>query len=95
MMTAIPYFKEIILSSFSCDECNWKNTEVQFGGKIADKGVKLTCTVTRADYLNRNCVKSEFATISIPELDLEIPPITQKGSINTIEGFLRKTVEGL
>ena len=95
MMTTIPYFKEIILSSFNCPECNWRNTEVQFGGKIEDKGVNLSCKVTRKDYLNRNVVKSEFATIKIPELDLEIPPITQKGSINTIEGILRKTIEGL
>ena len=45
--------------------------------------------------LNRSIVKSEFATIRIPELDFEIPPQTQKGSINTVEGFLMKTIEGI
>ena len=40
-------------------------------------------------------VKSEFATIKIPELDLEIPPMTQKGSIKTVEGFLLSTIEGI
>jgi hypothetical protein len=40
-------------------------------------------------------VKSEQATIRVPELDLEIPAQTQKGSVNTIEGFLSKTAEGL
>jgi zinc finger protein len=45
--------------------------------------------------MNRNVVKSENATIKVPELDLEIPPQTQKGSINTLEGFLAKTIEGL
>ena len=40
-------------------------------------------------------MKSEFATIRIPELDLEIPPITQKGSVKTIEGYLLATIEGL
>ena len=45
--------------------------------------------------MNRSVVKSEYATIRIPELDLEMPPITQKGSINTVEGFLQKTIEGL
>ena len=45
--------------------------------------------------MNRNVVKSENAIIRIPELDLEIPPQTQKGSVNTIEGFLAKTIEGL
>jgi zinc finger protein len=45
--------------------------------------------------MNRSVVKSECATIRIPELDLEIPPQTQKGTINTLEGFLQKTIEGL
>ena len=45
--------------------------------------------------MNRSVVKSEHATIRIPELDLEIPPETQKGSINTIEGLFQKTIEGL
>ena len=45
--------------------------------------------------MNRNVVKSEYATITVPDLDLEIPPQTQKGTINTIEGYLAKTIEGL
>jgi zinc finger protein len=45
--------------------------------------------------MNRNVVKSDYATIHIPELGLEIPTVTQKGSINTIEGFLSKTIDGL
>jgi C4-type Zn-finger protein len=40
-------------------------------------------------------VKSEFATIRVPEAGLEIPPETQKGSIKTIEGYFMSTVEGL
>jgi len=35
MYTKIPMFKEIILSSFHCEHCGTKNTEVQFGGKLA------------------------------------------------------------
>ena len=40
-------------------------------------------------------MKSEYATIRIPEIDLEIPPQTQKGSINTIEGFIQRTIMGI
>ena len=40
-------------------------------------------------------MKSEFATIRIPEIDFEIPPQTQKGSIKTVEGFLLSTIEGI
>jgi zinc finger protein len=53
-----------------------KNTEVQFGGKIGDFGVKFELIVKEKNDFNRSVVKSEYATIKIPELDLEIPPIT-------------------
>jgi zinc finger protein len=86
---------EIILSSFECLECGWKNTEVQFGGKLADFGVRYELRVVSSLHMNRSIVKSENATIRIPELDLEMPPETQKGSINTVEGYIAKTVEGL
>ena len=45
--------------------------------------------------MNRNVVKSEYATIKIPDLDLEIPPITQKGKLTTIEGFIRNAKENI
>lgn len=40
-------------------------------------GVKYTLTCVDMKSLNRSVVKSEFATIIIPELELEIPPQTQ------------------
>ena len=76
MYTKIPMFKEIILSSFSCEECGYRNNEVQFGGKLSDYGCRYKLVVTDQDGLNRSVVKSEFATVKIPELELEIPPQT-------------------
>lgn len=37
--------------------------------------------------MNRRIVKSDHATITVPEIDFEIPPITQQGTLNTLEGF--------
>ena len=45
--------------------------------------------------LNRQIVKSDRATVTIPELDFEIPPITQKGVFTTIEGLLDRAIENL
>ena len=45
--------------------------------------------------LNRSVVKSENASIRIPELDFEIPAQTQKGSIKTVEGYLLASIEGI
>lgn len=83
------------MSSFACEHCGFKNTETQFGGKIGDFGVRYELKVVSTVHMNRNVVKSDYATITIPELGLEIPTITQKGSISTIEGFLSKTIDGL
>ena len=95
MLTKIPYFKEIIVSSFSCEHCNNFNSSVQPAATHADKGIRYTLTVSNTTDLNRQVIKSEFATITIPEIDLEIPREAQKGSCSTVEGFLTKTKEGL
>ena len=95
MMTKIPMFKEVIISSFQCEHCGNKNNEVSFGGKLEKQGILYKFTATTPDCLNRSAVKSEFATIRIPELGFEIPPITQKGSVNTLEGFFLNSIDGL
>jgi zinc finger protein len=95
MFTKIPYFKESMLSAFHCDHCGTKNSEVSFAGKLEDYGVKYVVNVVNAVAFNRTVVKSEFCTITIPEAGLELPPATQKGSIKTIEGYFRTTIEGL
>lgn len=40
-------------------------------------------------------VKSDAATASVPELEFEIPPATQKGTITTVEGLLREAGDAL
>lgn len=95
LMTKLPFFKEIIVASFSCEECGYRNSSIDFGGELAEQGVHMELNVTNSQMLNRYIIKSDFTTLSIPKLDLEIPPQTQKGSLNTIEGFLKKTQEGL
>jgi zinc finger protein len=95
LLTQIPYFREVILMSFLCDSCGFKNTEVQFGGEIKEKGCKRTLHLKEAEDLNRQLIKSDSASLYIPDVDFEIPAGTQRGVINTIEGILRKAVSGL
>lgn len=80
--------------SFCCEECGYKNNEVQSGGKLADVGTKITFTLIKSEDLSRDVVKSEFATILIPELEFEVPP-SKKGYLNTIEGFLNNYIDEL
>ncbi|XP_074531066.1 zinc finger protein ZPR1 [Halichoeres trimaculatus] len=95
LLTKIPFFKEIIVSSFSCENCNWSNTEIQSAGRIQDQGITYTLKVESKQDLNREVVKADSATTRIPELDFEIPPFTQKGALSTVEGLLDRAVAGL
>lgn len=95
LLTRIPFFREIIVSSFTCDHCHWSNTEIQSAGQIQEQGVCYTLKITTKQDLNREVVKADSATTRIPELDFEIPPFTQKGSLSTIEGLLDRAVSGL
>lgn len=90
MMTKIPFFKEMIVMSFRCDKCGYRNNEVQSGGKVELNGVRVIAIVDGTRDLNRQVVKSEHCTVRIPELDFEIPSQTQKGSMTTIEGLIMK-----
>lgn len=95
LLTKIPFFKEIIVSSFNCDNCGWTNCEIQSAGRIQDQGICYTLKVESKQDLNREVVKADSATTRIPELDFEIPAFTQKGSLSTIEGLIDRAVAGL
>uniref|UniRef100_A0A673WWJ4 Zinc finger protein 259 n=1 Tax=Salmo trutta TaxID=8032 RepID=A0A673WWJ4_SALTR len=96
LLTKIPFFKEVIISSFTCPNCSWSNTEIQSAGRIQDQGIAYTLKVKSKQVdMNREVVKADSATTRIPELDFEIPPYTQKGSLSTIEGLIDRAVEGL
>ncbi|XP_075695913.1 zinc finger protein ZPR1 [Rhinoderma darwinii] len=95
LLTKVPFFKEIIVSSFTCDSCCWSNTEIQSAGRILEQGVRFSLSVTNKRDVNREVVKTDYATTRIPEIDFEIPACTQKGALTTIEGILERTIVGL
>uniref|UniRef100_A0A0E0AWH6 Zinc finger ZPR1-type domain-containing protein n=1 Tax=Oryza glumipatula TaxID=40148 RepID=A0A0E0AWH6_9ORYZ len=90
LMTMIPHFREVVLMAFECPHCGERNNEVQFAGQLQPKG----CCY-RLEILNRQVVKSDSATIKIPELDFEIPPEAQRGSLSTVEGIIMRAVDEL
>lgn len=96
LFTKIPHFKEVVLMAFSCEHCGHESTDVQYGGEIQQKGVRYTLKVTaNTKDVSRQVVKSDHASILLPHIEFEIPSDTQKGSLNTIEGFLTTAAEGL
>ncbi|XP_078168218.1 uncharacterized protein LOC144562798 [Carex rostrata] len=97
LLTRIPHFREVVLMAFECPHCNERNNEVQFAGQLQPKGCHYQLEVPsgRTEILNRQVVKSDSATIKIPELDFEIPPEAQRGSLSTVEGVIARALDGL
>ncbi|KAI4370309.1 hypothetical protein MLD38_018672 [Melastoma candidum] len=97
LLTLIPHFRKILLSAFECPHCDERNNHVEFAGVLPPKGCRYKLEVPAGDQkvLNRQVVKSESATIKIPELDFEVPPEAQRGSLSTVEGILVRAADEL
>jgi zinc finger protein len=87
LLTDIPFFRSVIISSFSCEFCYLRNTEVQSSGALCEFGCAIKLKVTSKEDLKRDIVRGEWATTYLPELELTIP-CTNKGYMSTLEGFL-------
>nr|XP_053652002.1 zinc finger protein ZPR1-like [Cherax quadricarinatus] len=79
-MTRIPHYKDVILTSFECDYCGNKNTGFQLG-QVQEQGVRYELYLENEDDLSRQVVRSGHATVSVPEVQLEIPGNTDKGDV--------------
>jgi len=93
LLTMIPFFKEVIIMSFRCPHCGFNNSEIQSAGQIQELGSTYTVKVTTREDLNRQLVKSEYCTVTIPEYELTLPP--GKGQLTTIESIVSSTVADL
>ncbi|KAL3886872.1 hypothetical protein ACJMK2_026833 [Sinanodonta woodiana] len=92
-LTRIPFFKEVILSSFMCEHCGFRNAEEQSGSRIDEKGIKYTLHVRNKQDMNRMVVQTSSAALSIPEIEFEVA--LGKAAITTVEGILDKAIQGL
>ncbi len=84
----IPHFREVLLSSFSCDHCGHEDKSVRPAGKIQEKGSKYTLKVDNEKDLQRQIVRNDTAVLRIENLDLEMP--TGGSELTNIEGTLLK-----
>nr|CAH8820337.1 unnamed protein product [Trichobilharzia regenti] len=93
LLTKIAYFKEVIISSFSCTHCGNENRLITPASRVQDKGQRLTLTVKNAKDLNRRLVIPPGSTLEIPELDSSFP--FSDGGLSTVEGTLTTVVDNL
>lgn len=93
LLTSIPYFREVVIMSFECDHCHFKNSEIQPASSIQEKGSKYMLKVESKEDFNRQVIKSETASCKFVELDIEIPP--KRGVLTTVEGLLTEMIDDL
>ncbi|KAL3421484.1 Zinc finger protein ZPR1 [Phlyctema vagabunda] len=93
LLTRIPYFREIILMSFFCPHCSFKNAEIQSAGEIQQRGSRYELRLTTPADFARQVVKSDTCVVKFIELDIEVPP--GRGQLSNIEGLLSMILEDL
>ncbi|KAI7690452.1 Zinc finger protein ZPR1 [Sarcoptes scabiei] len=93
MLTEIPFFREVVIMSFDCPQCNYHNNELKPAQTIASKGVRYELKIENQKDLTRQLVKTEWAHLKIPEIEFEIKQ--QNGLVTTIEGILERAITGL
>lgn len=79
MLTRIPFYRDVVISSFSCDHCHYINNGIESANRIQQNGVRYKLIVSDAKDLNRELVKSDHALFKIPLVNFEIPEGSQKG----------------
>lgn len=92
-VTRIPFFKEVVIMATTCDVCGHKTNEVKSGGGIEPKGTKIILKVTGGFDLSRDVLKSETASIEIPEIEFEMGSHAIGGRFTTLEGLLESVLE--
>jgi zinc finger protein len=93
LLTRIPFFREIIIMSFFCPHCSFKNSEIQSAGEIQQKGSRYELRLTTAADFARQIVKSDTCMVKFIELDIEVP--AGRGQLTNVEGLLSMILEDL
>ena len=89
----VPFFREILLESFSCDHCDFKNTSVKSAGEIQEKGSKITFRIENENDFQRQIVRADSGIFKIDSLDLEAP--AGAGQLTNLESMMQKILVDL
>lgn len=95
MLTRIPYYKELVISSFECPHCDFKNNQLDPAIEIKTQGVRISLNIENKEDLDRYVITTDYTSIQILELDFEIPPMSQRSQVTTVEGIIAKTISNL
>ncbi len=85
--TNIPYEGKIVINTYVCHKCMYKNPQVFTDNQ--DKKQRIELSIETPDDLNTLIYRSPKASIVLPDLGTEILPGNESnGEITTVEGIL-------
>ncbi|KAH9251068.1 hypothetical protein BASA81_011128 [Batrachochytrium salamandrivorans] len=92
----MPFFKELLVMAFTCEECGFRDTEIKGGGAITTHGRRdtLHCLDPKID-LARDLIKSDTAGVTIPEIEVELTHGSLGGMYTTVEGLVLRMKESI
>ncbi|PYH96597.1 zinc finger protein ZPR1 [Aspergillus ellipticus CBS 707.79] len=93
LLLRVPFFRDIILESFECEHCHFKDNSVKSASQIQEKGTKYTLEAENENDLQRQVIRSDFSTFKVESLGIEMP---KGGSqLTTVEGVIQTIYESL
>jgi len=95
LLTRIPFYKELVISSFDCPHCNYKNNQLDPAIEIKPQGVRMSLNIENKEDLDRYVITTDYTSVQVLELDFEIPPMSQRSQVTTVEGIITKTITNL
>ncbi|KAJ0424878.1 ZPR1 zinc-finger domain-containing protein [Aspergillus carlsbadensis] len=93
LLLRVPFFRDIILESFECEHCHFKDNSVKSAGQIQEKGSVYTLDVESEDDLQRQVIRSDVSIFKVESLGIEMPK--GESQLTTVEGVIQKIHESL
>lgn len=93
LLLRVPFFRDIILESFECDHCHFKDNSVKSAGQIQEKGSKYTLDVENETDMQRQVIRSDISIFKVESLGIEMPK--GESQLTTVEGVVQKIYESL
>lgn len=93
LLLRVPFFRDIILESFECPHCYFKDNSVKSAGQIQEKGSKCTLDVENEEDLQRQVIRSDLSTFRVESLGIEMPK--GESQLTNVEGVIQRIHESL
>ncbi|KAL5343529.1 ZPR1 zinc-finger domain-containing protein [Aspergillus crustosus] len=93
LLLRVPFFRDIILESFECEHCHFKDNSVKSAGQIQEKGTVYTLDVENEEDMQRQVIRSDVSIFKVESLGIEMPK--GESQLTTVEGVIQKIHESL